>query len=47
MAVTMQWSHISIASVLAFLVGWFLFGLLGAIVIAVIVLILMGIIKIN
>jgi hypothetical protein len=31
----------------AFLVGWFLFGLLGAIILAVIVLILMGILVIR
>jgi hypothetical protein len=43
--VTVQWSHISLASIIAFLVGWFLFGLLGAVVIAVIVLALMGIIR--
>ena len=45
--VTVQWSHISITSIIAFLVGWFLFGLLGAVVIAVIVLALMGIIRIK
>ena len=45
--VTIQWSHISITSIIAFLIGWFLFGLLGAIVIAVIVLALMGIIKVK
>jgi len=45
--VTVQWSHITITSVIAFLVGWFLFGLLGAVVIAVIVLALMGIIRIK
>ena len=40
-----QWSHITISSVIAFLIGWFLFGLFGAVVIAVIVLALMGIIR--
>jgi hypothetical protein len=47
MAITVQWSHISVASVVAFLVGWWIFGLLGAIVIAVVVLLLMGVIKIR
>jgi hypothetical protein len=45
--ITIQWSHISITSVIAFLIGWWLFGLLGAVVIAVIVLVLMGIIKVK
>jgi hypothetical protein len=47
MAITVQWSHIGLGSVVAFLIGWFLFGLLAAIVIAVIVLVLMGIIRIG
>ena len=34
-------------SVIAFLIGWFIFGLLGAIVLAIIVLLLMGVIKIR
>ena len=45
--VTIQWSHISITSLIAFLIGWFIFGLLGAVVIAVIVLALMGIIRVK
>ena len=45
--VTMDWSKISVASVIAFLIGWFLFGLLGAVVLAVIVLALMGIIRVK
>ena len=45
--VTIQWSHISITSIIAFLVGWFIFGLLGAVVLAIIVLVLMGIIRIK
>ncbi|MCX6814857.1 MAG: hypothetical protein NTY20_04390 [Candidatus Aenigmarchaeota archaeon] len=45
--VTIQWSHVSITSIIAFLIGWFLFGLLGAVVIAVIVLVLMGIIRVK
>ena len=47
MGITVQWSHIGVGSVVAFLIGWFLFGLLGAIVVAVIVLVLMGTIKIR
>jgi hypothetical protein len=45
--ITMDWSKISVVSVIAFLVGWFIFGLLGAVVLAIIVLVLMGIIRIK
>jgi hypothetical protein len=45
--ITIQWSHISITSIIAFLIGWFLFGLLGAVVLAIVVLALMGIIRIK
>ena len=34
-------------AVIAFLVGWLILGLLGAVVIAIIVLLLMGVIKIK
>ena len=47
MAITVEWSHITILSVIAFVVGWFIFGLLGAVVLAIIVMVLMGIIKIR
>ncbi len=40
--ITMDWSRISLLSVVAFLVGWYIFSLLGAIIIALIVLVLMG-----
>jgi hypothetical protein len=43
--ITMDWSKISVISVVAFLGGWLMFGLLGAVVLAVIVLALMGILK--
>lgn len=42
MAISMDWGRISLLSVVAFLVGWWLFGLLWAVVIAIIVLILTG-----
>ncbi|MFW6196633.1 MAG: hypothetical protein ACOC5D_04775 [Thermoplasmatota archaeon] len=42
MSVSMNWSSISLLSVVAFLVGWYIFGLLWAIVIAIIVLIITG-----
>ena len=47
MPITVQWSHIGVGAVIAFLVGWWIFGLLGAIVLAIIVLLLMGVIKIR
>ena len=47
MAVTMDWSRIGVGGVVAFLIGWFVFGLLGAVIIAVVVLLLMGILKIS
>ena len=45
--ITMDWSKISAVSVIAFLGGWLIFGLLGAVAIAIIVLALMGIIKVR
>ena len=45
--IKVEWSHITILSVIAFVLGWFIFGLLGAIVLAIIVMVLMGIIKIK
>jgi len=47
MAITIQWSHITIFSVIAFVAGWLIFGLLGAIILAIIVMVLMGIIKVK
>jgi hypothetical protein len=43
--ITMDWSKITIGSVLAFVLGWFIFGLAGAVVLAVIVLVLLGILR--
>ena len=45
MALSVNWGALGLVSVIAFLVGWFLFGLLGAVIIAIIVMVLMGIIK--
>lgn len=45
MAVTVNWSRLGVGALLAFLVGWFIFGLFGAIILALIVMVLMGIIK--
>jgi len=45
MAVQVQWSHLGLGSVIAFLVGWFIFGLFGAVILAIVVMVLMGIIS--
>lgn len=47
MGIHVQWSHIGLGSVVAFLIGWYVFGLLGAVVIALVVMVLMGIIRIR
>jgi len=46
MAIKVNWGSITKFSIIAFVAGWFIFGLLGAIVLAIIVMVLMGIIKI-
>ena len=43
--ITMDWSKISLLSVIAFLVGWLIFGLLWAVILTLIVLVLMGTLK--
>jgi hypothetical protein len=45
MAVDVNWGAIGLFSVIAFLIGWIIFGLLGAVILAIIVMVLMGIIK--
>ncbi len=45
--ISMDWSKISLLSVIAFLVGWLIFGLLWAVVLTIVVLVLMGTIKIK
>jgi hypothetical protein len=47
MAITMNWGAIGLGSVVAFVVGWLIFGLLGAVVLAIVVLLLMGILKVK
>ena len=39
-------TRITIVSVIAFVAGWLIFGLLGAILLAILVMVLMGIIKV-
>jgi phage-related minor tail protein len=45
MAVSVNWGAMGIGAVIAFLGGWFIFGLLGAVILAIIVMVLMGIMK--
>lgn len=45
MAISVNWSSMGIGAVLAFLIGWYIFGLLGAVILAIIVMVLMGVIK--
>jgi len=45
MAIDVNWGAIGLVSVIAFLIGWLIFGLLGAVILAIIVMVLMGIIK--
>ena len=47
MAITVNWGAMGLGSVIAFVIGWFIFGLLGAVVLAIIVMVLMGIIKVR
>jgi hypothetical protein len=42
MAVTVQWPHIGVGAVIVFLLAWLSFGLLTAVVLALIVLVLLG-----
>jgi hypothetical protein len=45
MAVSVNWGAMGLGAVIAFLIGWFIFGLLGAVILAIIVMAVMGIIK--
>jgi hypothetical protein len=47
MAISMNWGAIGLGGVVAFLIGWFIFGLFGAVLVAIVVLLLMGILKIR
>lgn len=44
-AISMNWGALGLGSVVAFIIGWIIFGLLGAVILAIIVLILMGILR--
>ena len=46
-SISMDWSKISLLSVVAFLIGWYFFGLFAAVVITLVVLVLMGTLRIK
>jgi high-affinity Fe2+/Pb2+ permease len=43
MAINMNWGALGIGAVVAFVIGWLIFDLLGAIILAIVVCALMGI----
>jgi hypothetical protein len=43
--VSVNWGAMGVGAVIAFLIGWFLFGLLGAVILAVIAMVVLGIMK--
>jgi len=45
--ISMDWSKVSIISIVAFLVGWLIFGLFGAVLLAIIALLITGILKVK
>ena len=45
MAISMNWGAIGLGGVVAFIIGWFLFGLLGAVILAIVVLLITGILQ--
>ena len=45
MAIEMNWGALGIGAVVAFIIGWLIFGLLGAVVLALVVLVLLGILR--
>jgi len=44
-AISVNWGAMGLVSVIAFLVGWLIFGLLGAVIIALIVMVVLGILR--
>ena len=47
MGLTIHTSHLGIGSVIAFILGWLVFGLLGAVILAIVVMLMLGIIKVR
>jgi hypothetical protein len=42
---SVNWGAMGLGAVVAFLIGWFIFGLLGAVIRAVIAMVVLGIMK--
>lgn len=47
MGVSVQWGRLGLGAVIGFLIGWWIFGLFGAVLLAIVLMFLMGIIKIR
>ena len=47
MGISIQWSRLGVGALVGFLVGWWLFGLFTAVVLAIVVMALTGILKIR
>jgi high-affinity Fe2+/Pb2+ permease len=43
--VSVNWGAMGLGAVIAFLIGWFIFGLLGAVILAIIAMEVLGIMK--
>jgi fatty acid desaturase len=43
--VSVNWAAMGLGAVIAFLIGWFIFGLLGAVILAIIAMVVLGIMK--
>jgi high-affinity Fe2+/Pb2+ permease len=43
--VSVNWAAMGLGAVIAFLIGWFIFGLLGAVILAIIAMVILGIMK--
>jgi len=47
MAITIQWSRLGVGAVVGFLIGWYIFGLFGATLLAIVVMLATGIMKVK
>jgi uncharacterized membrane protein len=46
MALGLNWGAIGIVGVIAFLIGWYVIGLLSAVILAIVIVVLMSILRI-
>jgi len=46
-SISMDWAKVSILSVVVFLIGWYFLGLLWAVILAIVVLLLTGTLKVK